>query len=86
MAYSTQKEIEKAILVGIIYRNKEDVNAQLKELERLAETAGVKVLGKTYQLIREVTPATLIGEGKVEEVKALIEENTTAVEIVIANC
>lgn len=74
MAYSTQKEIEKAVLVGIIYRNKEDVNAQLKELERLAETAGVKVLGKTHQLIREVTPATLIGEGKVEEVKALIEE------------
>ena len=37
MAYSTQKEIEKAVLVGIIYRNKEDVNAQLKELERLAE-------------------------------------------------
>ena len=73
MAYSTQKEIEKAILVGIIYRNKEDVKAQLKELERLAETAGVEVLGKTHQLIREVTPATLIGEGKVEEVKELIE-------------
>lgn len=74
MAYSTQKEMEKAVLVGIIYRNKEDVNAQLKELERLAETAGVKVLGKTHQLIREVTPATLIGEGKVEEVKAMIDD------------
>ena len=75
MAYSTQKEQEKAILVGIIYRNKEDVNSQLKELERLAETAGVCVLGKTYQLIREVTPATLIGEGKVEEVKNLVQES-----------
>ncbi|MBE7075095.1 MAG: GTPase HflX [Clostridiales bacterium] len=74
MAYSTQKETEKAVLVGIIYRNKEDVNAQLKELERLAETAGVKVVGQTYQLIREVTPATLIGEGKVEEVKNLVEQ------------
>ncbi|MBQ7885202.1 MAG: GTPase HflX [Clostridia bacterium] len=73
MAYSTQKETERAVLVGIIYRNKEDVNAQLKELERLAETAGVEVLGKTHQLIREVTPATLIGEGKVEEVKQMIE-------------
>ena len=67
MAYSTEKEQERAILVGVIYRNKEDVNAQLKELERLAETAGVKVLGQTYQLVREVTPATLIGEGKFDE-------------------
>lgn len=74
MAYSTEKEQERAILVGVIYRNKEDVNAQLKELERLAETAGVKVLDKTYQLIREVTPATLIGEGKVEEVNNMVKE------------
>lgn len=74
MAFSTQKEKERAILVGIIYRNKEDVVSQLKELERLAETAGVEVLGKTHQLIREVTPATLIGEGKVEEVKNMVEQ------------
>lgn len=74
MAYSTKQEQESAILVGVIYRNKEDVNAQLKELERLAETAGVKVLGKTYQLIREVTPATLIGEGKVQEVLELLKQ------------
>ena len=72
MAYSTEKEQERAILVGVIYRNKEDVNAQLKELERLAETAGVKVLGQTYQLVREVTPATLIGEGKVDEVLNMV--------------
>lgn len=74
MAYSTEKEQERAILVGVIYRNKEDVNAQLKELERLAETAGVKVLGQTYQLVREVTPATLIGEGKVDEVLNMVKE------------
>jgi len=74
MAYSNEKQIEKAVLVGIIFRNKEDVASQLKELERLAETAGVQVVGQTHQLIREVTPATLIGEGKVEEVKTLLAE------------
>lgn len=74
MAYSTQKETERAVLVGIIYSNKEDVVAQLKELERLTETSGTKVVGQTHQLIRQVTPATLIGEGKVLEVKQLIED------------
>jgi len=81
MKYSTKKEQETAILVGVIYRNKEDVNAYLKELERLAETANVKVLGQTYQLVREVTPATLIGEGKVKEVKTLVEENNATMVI-----
>ncbi len=73
MAYSTEKLKEKAVLVGVIYSNKEDVKAQLKELERLAETAGLDVLGSTYQLIREVNPATLIGEGKVDEVLELVK-------------
>ena len=46
----------------------------LGELERLAETAGVEVLGSAHQLVREVTPATLIGEGKVEEIRQKVEE------------
>lgn len=82
MVYSTQKEQEKAVLVGVIFRNKEDVVAQLSELERLSETAGLKVLDKTYQLIREVNPSTLLGDGKVEEVKHLVEKNGASVVIV----
>ena len=74
MAYSTETKKEKAFLVGVIYSNKEDVKVSLSELERLAETAGVQVLGNAFQLVREVTPATLIGEGKVEEIKQKIEE------------
>lgn len=84
MAYSTEKTKEKAFLVGVIYSNKEDVNANLKELERLAETAGVEVLGSNYQLVREVTPATLIGEGKVEEIKNQILE--IGANLVIFDC
>ena len=75
MSYSTQKDTEKAILVGVVYSNKEDVNYGLKELSRLCETAGVEVVASTHQHIREVTPATLIGEGKVQEIKELVEQN-----------
>ena len=81
MPFNTQKEQEKAILVGVIYSNKEDVNYQLKELSGLAETAGVVVLKSTYQHIREITPATLIGEGKVNEIKDLIQENNASLVI-----
>lgn len=74
MAFITDKVIEKAILVGIVFKSKEDVLSQLKELERLAETAQVDVVGKTYQLIREVNASTLIGEGKVEEIKQMVAD------------
>lgn len=74
MKYDTKKQIEKAFLVGVIFSKKEDVNSQLEELARLAHTSGVEVVGEDYQLIREVTPATLIGSGKLEEIKKQVEE------------
>lgn len=82
MAYNTQKEKEKAYLVGIVFSNQEDVQVSLKELERLAETAGLDVVGQNYQQIRQVTPATLIGSGKVEEIKQEIENSGANVAIV----
>lgn len=81
MYYSTKKEVEKAVLVGVIHSNKEDVDSQLKELKRLAESAGVETVGSTYQLIREVTPATLIGSGKVEEIAGIVNETDANVVI-----
>ena len=82
MAYSTQKEKEKAYLVGVVFSNQEDVQVSLKELERLSETAGLDVVGNSYQLIRQVTPATLLGSGKVEEIKQEIENSGANVAIV----
>ena len=63
---------EKVILVGG-YRAGDLLpgEAPLEELERLAETAGAVVVAKVVQNIKEVTPATFIGKGKVQEVKEL---------------
>jgi len=46
----------------------------LEELALLAHTAGLRVVGQTSQQITAINPKTLIGKGKVEEVKALAEE------------
>ena len=45
----------------------------LDELTRLVDTAGAEVIGKISQQVLSPNPATLIGEGKVEEVRAEIE-------------
>jgi len=46
----------------------------LEELEALAKTAGAVVVAKVVQNIKEVTPATFIGKGKVQEIKELANE------------
>ena len=43
----------------------------LSELERLADTAGLRVVGSLEQRLERAHPATYIGSGKVEELMAL---------------
>jgi GTP-binding protein HflX len=74
---STQRPKEKALLVGVELPSRDTKIAleySLEELERLAKTAGATVLGKHSQQVRRVTPATLIGRGKVEEIQASIQQ------------
>lgn len=52
----------------------------LAELAQLADTAGLKVVGETYQRLENPHPATYIGSGKVEEIKqALVETRAQTV-------
>lgn len=67
---------ETAVLVGVERPSREHripLQYSLEELERLAETAGARVIGKITQQLRSATPATLIGRGKVEEIQACLE-------------
>ncbi|MFN8650414.1 MAG: GTPase HflX [Gemmatimonadales bacterium] len=50
-----------------------DLTEHLDELARLADTAGAVVVGRLSQQVVSPNPATLIGEGKVEELRALAE-------------
>lgn len=68
-------EYERAILVGC-QTSEDDIRFQysLDELASLTETAKGKVLSSISQKRERVHPATYIGKGKVEELKALAEE------------
>lgn len=70
---STQKEIQKCILVHVAFSN-EDIEMDLAELKSLAEAVGAKVVGSVSQNRKKPDPAFMIGTGKVEEIKALVEE------------
>lgn len=63
---------ERAFLVGILARNAKpllSIEDSLSELEQLALTAGMEIVGRASQNVNQIDPATFIGSGKVEEVR-----------------
>jgi GTP-binding protein HflX len=75
--HDTAPPRERAFMVGTeIYDSDPLLNVEesLDELARLADTAGINVVGQTTQRFEKPHSATFIGMGKVEEVKLLIEE------------
>jgi len=68
---------ERVLLVGAVLPSHNSANPlddNLDELEKLAESAGAKVVGRFTQQLKGVSPATLIGKGKVEEIRAYLKD------------
>ncbi len=64
---------EKAVLVGVDLPDRRDgvpLDYSLEELQRLAETAGATVVQTFTQQLKHITPATLMGRGKVDEIQS----------------
>ena len=67
-----QSESARAILVGA--STGEDISYSMEELSGLAEAAGIEVLGEMEQYLDHFRSATLIGSGKLFELKDFCEE------------
>ncbi len=76
-AQSTTPPEERAFLVGLELSGQPHllgIEDSLEELALLADTAGLTVVGETYQRLPRPDPATFIGSGKVKDVKDFVEE------------
>jgi GTPase len=62
---------EAAVLVGVFLSGQEAPDLELEELEGLASTAGVNIVGRLTQRRQAPDAATYLGHGKVEELKIL---------------
>lgn len=71
-----KKGIENAVLVGIHNREvpKEKAEEYLAEMKLLVNTAGAQTVGVFLQKMDRVHPGTYVGKGKLEEIKAYVEE------------
>src|SRR5690606_26726876 len=68
--------VERAVLVAAPRKGSADsraVDEHLDELARLVDTAGAEMVGRLTQQVAAPNPGTLLGEGKVEELRALVQ-------------
>ena len=81
--HATAPVQERAFLVGLDYQRRPLMppRESLRELARLARTAGATVVGQALQRRARPDPATWIGAGKLEEIQAARE--TTGYSLVI---
>lgn len=80
------REPEKALLIGAKVRGTRDgwtLDGSLDELEQLALTAGARIAGRLHQHLVRPVPRSYIGEGKLEEAKAL--QDTLGYNLVICD-
>lgn len=70
------KPSDRAIVIGVGLKTEatSEIKENLLELEELVGAAGGEVVGSILQTLPQWNPATLIGSGKVEEVKQMVAD------------
>ena len=82
MESNIDTQTQRAILVGVQIGPR-DIDYYMKELEQLAEAAGLEVVGVMTQKADRVNPATYMGKGKREELQEAVQ--TLEADVVILN-
>lgn len=67
----TEIKQDTVLLIGTDIDKEQDIEESLRELERLVDSAGGVTVGRIIQRREKPDPATYIGKGKAEELKAL---------------
>ena len=70
------KSSDRAIVIGVGLKTEpiSEIKENLLELQELVSAAGGEVVGSLIQTLPQWNPATLIGTGKVEEIKQMVQD------------
>ncbi|MBO6034693.1 MAG: GTPase HflX [Paludibacteraceae bacterium] len=81
----TENYSERAILVGLITPEQDErkANEYLDELEFLSDTAGAVTVKKFLQRLDYPNSKTFVGSGKLEEIKAFVQEEDNDISLAI---
>ena len=73
----SQESSERAVLVGLMTPQQDEARAReyIDELAFLADTAGAVTVKTFFQRVDYPNPRTFVGKGKLEEIRAFVEDN-----------
>ena len=66
------EEKENAVVITVCSKKDDNLERKTDEINRLCFSAGLNVVKNFHQVIRDFKKATVIGSGKVEEIKEYI--------------
>ena len=72
---------EKAILISVSREKREQLEESMEELRELARSGGVYVVDSIIQRVKQVSPTTVMGEGKLQEL--LVKCMQSGVDLII---
>ncbi|MCM2352891.1 MAG: GTPase HflX [Pseudobdellovibrio sp.] len=78
------RDKDKVIVVGVGLKTEPltEIKENLCELEELVSAAGGEVIGSTVQVLPQWNPSTLIGSGKVTDIKEMVQESGAQVVVI----
>lgn len=78
------KDKDKVIVVGVGLKTEpiSEIKENLCELEELVSAAGGEVIGSTVQVLPSWNPSTLIGSGKVAEIKEMVQDSAAQIVVI----
>lgn len=83
--YENKKIQENAILIVVCSKKSDNKERKIDEIARLSTTAGLNVVKSFYQNIKDFNRSTVIGKGKVEEIKNYIENSQEKINVAVVD-
>lgn len=74
---------ENAIIIAVCTKKGDALRRKLDEITRLSVSAGLNVVKDFYQIIKDFNKATVLGSGKVKEIKDYISNCDEIIDVVI---
>ncbi|REH96484.1 GTPase HflX, partial [Staphylococcus felis] len=82
--HTTKEQRERAVLVGVdLLQSDYDFTSTMSELESLAQTCRLEVLGVFQQNKNQFDQKYYVGKGKLQEIKDFVDFNE--IDVLIAN-
>ncbi|MBP3345048.1 MAG: GTPase HflX [Clostridia bacterium] len=83
--YENTIEQENAIVVVVCSKKGDNIERKTEEINRLSFSANLNVVENFYQIIKDFNKGTVIGKGKIEEIKKYINDCEEIIDVVIVD-